>query len=63
MKWVSRAIFFERKPPALNNRAVNITWYPEIEEPIKLREKHYSPVLYIPISFIIWCRKSQNGPM
>ena len=25
---------------------VNSTWYPEIEEPIKSREKHYSLVLY-----------------
>ena len=26
---------------------VNVTWYPEIEEPIKSHEKHYSLVLYI----------------
>ena len=26
---------------------VNITWYSEIEEPIKSHEKHYSLVLYI----------------
>ena len=26
---------------------MNSTWYPEIEEPIKSREKHYSLVLYI----------------
>ena len=26
---------------------VNSTWYPEIEEPIESREKHYSLVLYI----------------
>ena len=41
MKWVSRAIFFLRKPPG-----GEYTWYPEIEEPIKSREKHYSLVLY-----------------
>ena len=42
MKWVSRAIFSSR-----SREEVNITWYPEIEEPIKSREKHYSLVLYI----------------
>ena len=30
-----------------SRQEVNITWYPEIEEPIKSREKHYSLVLYI----------------
>ena len=30
-----------------NRQEVNSTWYPEIEEPIKSREKHYSLVLYI----------------
>ena len=43
MKWVSRDIFF-----SLGSRQeVNSTRYPEIEEPIKSREKHYSLVLYI----------------
>ena len=42
MKWVSRAIFFIG-----SRQEVNITWYPEIEEPMKLREKHYSLVLYM----------------
>ena len=31
---------------------MNSTWYPEIEEPIKSREKHYSLVLYILKVFI-----------
>ena len=30
-----------------SRQEVNSTWYPEIEEPIKSREKHYSLVLYI----------------
>ena len=30
-----------------NRQEVNSTWYPEIEEPIKSREKHYSLVVYI----------------
>ena len=30
-----------------NRQEVNSTWYPQIEEPIKSREKHYSLVLYI----------------
>ena len=30
-----------------NRQEVNSTWYPEIEEPIKSREKHYSLVLCI----------------
>ena len=30
-----------------SRQEVNITWYPEIEEPIKSREKRYSLVLYI----------------
>ena len=30
-----------------NRQEVNSTWYPEIEERIKSREKHYSLVLYI----------------
>ena len=42
MKWVSRAIFSTG-----SRQEVNSTWYPEIEEPIKSREKHYSLVLYI----------------
>ena len=33
---------------------MNSTWYPEIEEPIKSREKHYSLVLYILIIIIIY---------
>ena len=41
-KMGSRAIFFSG-----NRQEVNSTWYPEIEEPIKSREKHYSLVLYI----------------
>ena len=45
MKWVSRAIF-----SAGSRQEVNSTWYSEIEEPIKSREKHYSLVLYILIS-------------
>ena len=48
MKWVSRDIFFS---PG-SRQEVNSTWYPEIEEPIKSREKHYSLVLYI-LSFDI----------
>ena len=43
MKWVSRGIFFFSG----SRQEVNSTWYPEIEEPIKSREKHYSLVLYI----------------
>ena len=42
IKWGSRSIFLSG-----NHREVNSTWYPEIEEPIKSREKHYSLVLYI----------------
>ena len=38
----SRATFFSG-----NRQEVNSTWYPEIEEPIKWREKHYSLVLCI----------------
>ena len=38
----TRAIFFSG-----NRQEVNSTWYPQIEEPIKSREKHYSLVLYI----------------
>ena len=30
-----------------SRQEVNSTWYPEIEEPIKSCEKHYSLVLYI----------------
>ena len=48
MKWVSRDIFFS---PG-SRQEVNSTWYPEIEEPIKSREKHYSLVLYILILHI-----------
>ena len=33
--------------PFRSREEVNIAWYPEIEEPIKSREKHYSLVLYI----------------
>ena len=47
MKWVSRDIF-----SAGSRQEVNSTWYPEIEEPIKSREKHYSLVLYILIIII-----------
>ena len=43
MKWVSHDIFFLRKPPG---GEYLFTWYSEIEEPIKSREKHYSLVLY-----------------
>ena len=42
--------FFLRKPPG----GEYSTWYPEIEEPIKSREKHYSLVLYIPIEDSHW---------
>ena len=42
IKWGSRAIFFSG-----NCQEVNSTWYPEIEEPIKSRKKHYSLVLYV----------------
>ena len=42
MKWGSHTIFFSG-----NRQEVNSTWYPEIEELIKSREKHYSLVLYI----------------
>ena len=48
MKWVSRAIFSSR-----SRQEVNSTWYSEIEEPIKSREKHYSHVLYILKSFVM----------
>ena len=48
MKWVSRDIF----SPG-SRQEVNSTWYPEIEEPIKSREKHYSLVLYIPMTIIL----------
>ena len=56
MKWVLRAIL-----SAGSCQEVNSTWYPEIEEPIKSREKHYSTVLYILIIIILllmvvsWC--------
>ena len=43
MNWVSRDIFLSSG----SRQEVNSTWYPEIEEPIKSREKHYSLVLYI----------------
>ena len=48
---------------------MNSTWYPEIEEPIKSREKHYSLVLYILMtniapascfSFGIWNTINEN---
>ena len=42
MKWVLRDAF----SPG-SHQEVNSTWYPEIEEPIKSCEKHYSLVLYI----------------
>ena len=42
MKWVSPAIFFSG-----NRQEVNSTWFPEIGEPIKSREKQYSLVLCI----------------
>ena len=45
----SRAIFFSG-----NRQEVNSTWYPEIEEPIKSREKHYSLVLYMLNAGIRW---------
>ena len=47
MKWVSHDIFLLRNPPG-----VNITWYSDIEEPIKSGEKHYSLVSYILINNI-----------
>ena len=47
MKWVSRDIFLPG-----SRQEVNSTWYPEIEEPIKSREKHYSLVLYILMTHI-----------
>ena len=37
------AIFF----PSRSRYEVTITWYPEVEEPIESREKHYSLVLYM----------------
>ena len=42
MNWVSRAIFSSG-----SRQEVNSTCYPEMEEPTKSREKHYSLVLYI----------------
>ena len=48
MKYGSRAPFFS---PG-SRQEVNSTWYPEIEEPIKSREKHYSLLLYILIRSI-----------
>ena len=47
MNCVSHNIFFPG-----SRQEVNISWYPEIEEPIKSCGKHYSLVLYILISFI-----------
>ena len=47
----SRWLFFS---PG-SRQEVNSTWYPEIEEPIKLCEKHYSLVLYILIGIITFC--------
>ena len=41
MNWVGFARYFFP-----SRQEVNITWYSEIEEPIKSREKHYSLVLY-----------------
>ena len=35
-----------------SRQEVNITWYSEIEEPIKSREKHYSLVSYILMAYI-----------
>ena len=35
-----------------SRQEVTITWYSEIEEPIKAHEKHYSLVLYILIQYI-----------
>ena len=56
MNWVSRDIF-----SAGSRQEVNSTWYPEIEEPIKSREKHYLLVLYIlkldVATAIPWLRK------
>ena len=49
IKWGSRAILFSG-----NRQEVNSTWYPEIEEPIKSREKHYSLVLYILKVYIVY---------
>ena len=43
IKWGLRAIF----SPKVAREEVNITWYSEIEEPIKSREKYYSLVVYI----------------
>ena len=48
MKWVSHYIFSSG-----SRQEVNITWYPEIDEPIKSRGKHYSLVLYILTPFIV----------
>ena len=36
-----------------NRQEVNSTWFPEIEEPIKSHEKHYSLVLYILKEYIL----------
>ena len=49
-----------------SRQEVNITWYPEIEEPIKSREKHYSLVLYIlmfviPYSFVQRSGRQDRG--
>ena len=48
MKRVSHDIFFS---PG-SRQEVNSTWYPEIEEPIKSHEKHYSLVLCVLIIYM-----------
>ena len=42
MKWVPHDTFSSG-----SRQEVNITWYSEIEEPIKSHEKHHSRVSYI----------------
>ena len=45
-----------------SRQEVNSTWYPEIEEPIKSHEKHYSLVLYILI-YVIHSPEEQISPL
>ena len=45
---------FARHFSSGSRQEVNITWYSEIEEPIKSREKHYSLVLYKLIAVSIY---------
>ena len=55
MKWVSRDIFFLPKPRGGGlGSTLTLTWYPEIEELIKSREKHYCIHLCCNTTNIYW---------